>query len=364
MRRIAVLWTELSGYLNSCLRALVDRHPIELMVYRVAQEEQTHRPYDEMLFAWLPRLHTIAGNSRRTTTAVYDQLRSFEPDAVLVSGWSVPVYRAVTQRLKRKGVYVISGLDNPWRGTLKQWAGVMLSRWYLHSRFDAVWVPGERAAVFARKLGFTGRKLMFGLYSADTPALKKVASWRMESEPNKGWPNRFLFVGRYVEIKGLRDLIAAYQRYRKMVEDPWELWCAGSGPLEYLLQGESGVRSLGFVQPNQYPQILKEAGVFVLPSRHEPWGVAIHEATAAGLPVICTRQCGSSVELVQDGYNGFVFDAGDVEALVDLMCYMTSGAVDLSIFGRRSTQLSERLSPAQWADYLVHHVERNLALRR
>ena len=54
--------------------------------------------------------------------------------------------------------------------------------------------------------------------------------------------------------------------------------------------------------------------VFVLPSLAEGISNTILEAMATGLPVIATR-VGGNVELVRDGENGALFDAGDAAAL-------------------------------------------------
>lgn len=43
--------------------------------------------------------------------------------------------------------------------------------------------------------------------------------------------------------------------------------------------------------------------------------LAVLEAMAAGLPVVVTRT-GGTIELVEDGINGFVFNWADVETLV------------------------------------------------
>jgi len=359
--RLAILWTGLSGYFNAWLHSLVDRHNVELLVFNVSPTGLSTAPYADSLFTWLPQLHVLPNGSRAHLDKVQTALAAFGPDAVLVSGWSVPVYRHAIKRLKKSGVYVISGMDNPWQGTLRQWIGVFISQWYLHRRINALWVPGERAASFARRLGFTGNNLMYGLYSADSTQLKCVAEWRLShNEDDQTWPRRFIFVGRLVEIKGLPELLDAYTLYRDRVESPWELWCAGSGPLESMLQNKPGVRYLGFIQPDKYGEVLKQASIFVLPSRHDPWGLVIHEATSAGLPILCSHQTGSSVELVQDGFNGFLFEAGDVAALADLMYYMSSDSFDLAEFGRRSALLSTRYSPQRWADYLCGYLQRSL----
>ncbi len=356
--RIIILWTELSGYFNACLQALVKNHPIELSVFRVARAGVTAHPYKDELFSWLPRLQTLPDGSNRQLETVQKEIADFSPDIAIVSGWSVPVYRKIAKQLRKKGIFVISGLDNPWRGTKKQHLGVLASRFYVQPLFDAMWVPGERAGVFARKLGFTGSNLLYGLYSSNRPALAPVAQWRLaQSSTSQGWPPRFLFVGRYAEIKGLPELITAYQRYRQETDAPWELWCAGSGPLEHLLEGVPGVKNLGFVQPDRYDEVLKQTGVFVLPSRHDPWPLVIHETTSAGMPILCTRQCGSSVELVQEGHNGYRFEAGDTDSLVKLMHFISGKETDLRLMGERSFRMSERYSPEWWADNLMNFLQ-------
>jgi glycosyltransferase involved in cell wall biosynthesis len=52
------------------------------------------------------------------------------------------------------------------------------------------------------------------------------------------------------------------------------------------------------------------ADVFLLPSIHEPFGIVILEAWAAGLPVIATR-VGGIPSFVSDGQDGLLFDVND-----------------------------------------------------
>lgn len=360
--RIAVLWTALSGYLNACLRALVDQHSVSLHVTRIQRPGLQRHPYDDKMFAWLPHLQTLPGDNASLATEVLDQLRQFSPDAVVISGWSSPVYRKVARALRQQSIYVIGTADNPWRGTLRQRVGVMIAPWFVRPLFDALWVPGERAANFAKRLGFRGERLLFGLYSADRERFAVVAGRRLMLD-NTSWPQRFLFAGRLSPEKGIADLLAAYRAYRSMTPTPWELWVAGVGPLEHVLAEEPGVRLLGFVQPDAYSELLEQVGAFVLPSHYDPWPLVIHEMTSAGLPILCSRQCGSSVELVQDGFNGFTFEAGDVNALARLFSYVSSGQVDLATMSQRSAQLAGRYSPQQWASYLVRHIQRVRASR-
>ena len=61
------------------------------------------------------------------------------------------------------------------------------------------------------------------------------------------------------------------------------------------------------------------ADLFVLPSRHEPWGVVVNEALAAGLPVVLSDRVGAAADLLVDGENGRLVPAGDAVALANAL---------------------------------------------
>lgn len=86
-----------------------------------------------------------------------------------------------------------------------------------------------------------------------------------------------------------------------------EAFCARSGLMD--------VRFAGFRNQSELPAFFSLADVFVLPSRHEPWGLIVNEAMASGCPVIVSSEVGAAADLVTDGVEGFVFPAGDVRAL-------------------------------------------------
>jgi glycosyltransferase involved in cell wall biosynthesis len=62
--------------------------------------------------------------------------------------------------------------------------------------------------------------------------------------------------------------------------------------------------------------IIKHFAVCVLCSESEGMSNAILEYLGCGKPVVCT-DVGGNPELIQDGYNGFLVDVGDVKALAD-----------------------------------------------
>src|ERR1700731_3896321 len=96
---------------------------------------------------------------------------------------------------------------------------------------------------------------------------------------------------------------------------------AGSGELEPGVncfcaeQALDNVGVAGFVNQPELPGLYGASGVFVLPSEHEPWGLAVNEARGAGLPVVVSREVGCVPDLVRDGVNGYTPAAGDIPGL-------------------------------------------------
>ena len=168
-------------------------------------------------------------------------------------------------------------------------------------------------------------------------------------------------VGRLVDHKGTDVLAAAYQRYRGLVDDPWDLEVVGIGPLEHLLRGSPGVTLHGFRAPEDVAELMRRVGCFVLPSHIEPYGAVVHEAAASGLPLLCTDFAGAASGLVQDGANGWLVPSGDVERWTEAMVRMSAlPAERLVEMSEVSRALATRLSPEGWARHLTEELERRM----
>ena len=83
--------------------------------------------------------------------------------------------------------------------------------------------------------------------------------------------------------------------------------------------GLEDVRFAGFRNQSELPRFFQLADVFVLPSRHEPWGLIVNEAMASGCPVIVSTDVGCHADLITDGVEGCVFPVGDVPALTQAL---------------------------------------------
>jgi glycosyltransferase involved in cell wall biosynthesis len=129
-----------------------------------------------------------------------------------------------------------------------------------------------------------------------------------------------LFIGRLSRIKGVDVLIRAMNGIDKA-----QLVVAGDGDakadLENLARKLSvNARFLGKVQAAERDGLLSSCDVVVIPSIVLPCGrtegtpVVCFESMAAGRPVVAS-QVGGLAEIIRDGENGMLFDAGDHNAL-------------------------------------------------
>ncbi len=123
-------------------------------------------------------------------------------------------------------------------------------------------------------------------------------------------PVRLLYVGRLVEDKNLRRLIQAVRGLDAQLE------VCGTGPLEEELRGlAENVHFRGYVAPEDLPARFAAADALVLPSLYEPFGVAVREAAAAGLPIVCSRTAGAAGDFAVEGRNAVLVDPLDVGSI-------------------------------------------------
>jgi glycosyltransferase involved in cell wall biosynthesis len=129
-----------------------------------------------------------------------------------------------------------------------------------------------------------------------------------------------MYAGRLDEAKGVRPLMAGWDRYRSGSGDPGlSLVLAGSGELEAEVAAWASTRPsvdmVGLVVGPRFTELMSGARAILLPSTcEETFGLVVVEAMAAGSPPIAAAH-GAFVELITPGVDGVLFPPGDPEAL-------------------------------------------------
>jgi glycosyltransferase involved in cell wall biosynthesis len=351
VKRIAILWEDVTGYVQAALRALLAIDGVELFVMQRARY-----PHTQFGQFSSERCEFISLDQLPPDDTVWlERLLSFAPELAIITSTKDSRYWKAARLINRQGGLNLLASDIPPRPFWRDSYGIILGRLGKIKDFHAALVPGSAAARYAVRIGFAEGKIFQGLYSCDTGLYRPVGLLRHSQADNTSWPRVFLFVGQFIERKGLDCLLKAYQRYRQRSADPWELWCVGAGPLRHLLEGQAGVRILDFLSPGKLKEVMAQSGVFILPSHWDHWGIVLHEAVCSGLPVIASRTCFGTIELVQDGYNGFTFPAGDSQHL----SYLLQLAADEQLarqMGKNSLHLSWRFDPQIFSWLVLEHI--------
>lgn len=340
-KKILLLWAPLADYTVACLRQLATTKDVEL--YIIYQAGESNAPYEQFDLSFCKQAIPYSKDKEQELFSFCTGLR---PDVIMMSSWNYSFYMSVSKACKKAGTYVVSTFDGQWAGTLKQHLGILSSPVFLKPAIDNFFVPGDRQANFARKLGY--KNPFLGYYSANTDRFKDVII-------NQG-SNKFIFVGRLVPVKGIQYLMSAYKKYRQSVRDPWGLIICGKGELQHLCENQEGVEIHGFTQPSQLPERLASAKCFILPSVFEPWGLVVHEAALAGLPIISSYASGASTAYVRDGQNGYIINP-DEESLLRAMKLVSEASEEkLAEMSQISKALGSLWTTEKWAEYVYQYI--------
>jgi glycosyltransferase involved in cell wall biosynthesis len=343
--RILFLYTEMAGYSLACLKALVLRGvEVHAMRYPVNNEAPFDFPKESPVFFYERKNYD--------RDALVKLAIEIKPSLIVVSGWVDKDYLYVVRKYK-KAVKVLL-LDNQWKASLKQYLASVLFRFTLKQYFQKAWVPGKSQTLYASRLGFQESDIRTGFYSCDFVLYSSYFD-AFKAEKKKQFPRRFMFAGRYYAFKGIQDLWRAFAALSDIERDGWELWCLGTGdlfPIEH-----PAIRHFGFVQPSEMGQLIKEGGVFVLPSHFEPWGVVVQEFAAAGFPLICSLEVGAAEAFLQENRNGYSFNSGRVTELkMALLKMIAKTDSELLVMSEISHELAGRITPQSWAETAVSFI--------
>jgi glycosyltransferase involved in cell wall biosynthesis len=186
---------------------------------------------------------------------------------------------ALIERLRHAGNW-INRLDPFMRATFKAADTILVN-----SPESTLAIPRRYRSkcVVTRQVGVDEREI------APNPLTREFAEMR---------PFRMLYAGRYLHWKGMEFGIRALAKLLQSCPDA-TLTLTGGGPAERGwkdLAVDLGVADritwLGWGKHEDLPHVYRNHHVLLFPTLREPAGMAVAEAFAAGLPVICFKQGG------------------------------------------------------------------------
>jgi len=249
----------------------------------------------------------------------------FNKDAFFVGGWSgatLILIIIICVLLKRKFVFET---DTPNIHKKRTWLFATSRSLFLRVGFRwagyAIFQMGDVAAERLQKMGAQKEKLIYFPYWVDVEAFKPTSDKKRSTDLFL----RFVSVGRVInERKGhdlaIRVLAMVYKQNKTF---NFEYCILGTGPdVEKLskLAEELGVaekvKLMGWVEPDELKKIFHGSDLLIHPSPvEEPYGVAVIEAMAASLVVLASDVTFAALDRIEDGVNGFIYKANDVEEL-------------------------------------------------
>ncbi len=137
---------------------------------------------------------------------------------------------------------------------------------------------------------------------------------------NPGSCDEIIFWGRLEDEKGIPELLKAMELVQKR-RGPVELNLIGEGNQEIsyrnrIRESNLNINCLNWKSSKEIQKLASRSALGVFPSRIESFGLAVSEAQAANLPIVCTR-AGALPEIVEDGVTGRVVPPRSPEDLAE-----------------------------------------------
>jgi glycosyltransferase involved in cell wall biosynthesis len=252
-------------------------------------------------------------------------------------------------------------MQSMWKLRFKKW---LVRR--IFSLGNAILVSSSGGVEYLKSLGFPSEKIFLVPTAVDNDWWTEQAAKADRGATRAAWkiPGDAavaLFCAKLQQWKGPSDLLEAFARAN--VPNSF-LAFAGDGPERSNLERRASelgiadrVRFLGFINQSQLPSAYRAADLFVLPSLFEPFGLVVNEAMLCGLPVAVSDCVGAKFDLVRPDENGYVFPAGDVEALAAILRRILPDPEKRARMGAAARRRMETWSPREYTDGVARAVQ-------
>jgi 1,2-diacylglycerol 3-alpha-glucosyltransferase len=369
--RIALLTEIIAPYRIPVFNVLARREAVDLHVIFLAETDQKLRQWhvykNEICFSHqvLPSWRWRAEKSSFLfNRGLWSALNKLSPQVIICGGYNYAASWEALLWARRHGVAFVLWSESNGRDARAGRTWVEWLKGYFLKHCDGFVVPGKASFEYLKSLGSPEASILTAPNAVDNRLFAaKAANTRAhaaEFREKLKLPSRFiLFVGRLVAEKGVYDLLEAYAKLENNLRSEVSVVFAGDGVCrEELAQRAKRITPgevcfTGFAQREDLAGLYALAEGLVLPTHTDTWGLVVNEAMACGLPIIVSSVAGCSVDLVEDGWNGYVVPPRDSEKLREAIDSLLRRAELKQQMSARSLERIRNYSPEACADGLA-----------
>jgi glycosyltransferase involved in cell wall biosynthesis len=259
-------------------------------------------------------------------------IKKFNPDAILVYGWSFYSHLKILLYFKNKALVLFRGdshlLDEKISFSFRKLLRRILLT-FIYSNVDYFFYVGRANKDYYLKHRVGNHKLIFAPHCVDNNFFC-IDSEEKENEA-KTWKKSLgikedeivlLFVGKFEEKK---DPFLLLNAFTQIDSTRIKLIFVGNGKeerkMKEIAKYDSRISFIDFQNQSRMPIVYRLADVLVLPSKgpRETWGLVINEAFACNRPVIVSDKVGCHFDLIKINETGWVFPSGDINQLKNIL---------------------------------------------
>ena len=278
----------------------------------------------------------------KTIILIRQQINKKRYAIVHIAGWGnlVCLFMFFFARLKRIPLSVES--DTQLSTRIPRWKRAVKYGLYQRPlypilfKLPSIFLPGgTRQAKYLQYYGVTLEKIVLAQMTVDIKGLQQKIS-NINPEERQVFRQQyhtqqddvvFLYVGRLLDWKGIRELIEAFNSLNILHV---RLWIVGDGGLDdhvnECAQQYPNIQYFGRESGDRLVSIYHAADIFVLPSVAEPWGLVVNEAMAAGNAIIASDNAGCVDDLIIHNKTGLLVPPEDMQALRNAMLQLARSA--------------------------------------
>lgn len=210
---------------------------------------------------------------------------------------------------------------------------------FIYRHCDLIFAAGTKSKEYFLANGISEDKITILPNCSETPACEyqDLRELYQIDEHKK----IILYLGRVTQEKGADLLITAFSKMDNSISDKACLMIAGDG--DYLpyckkLAHDLKVKNIiftGAILPQDRTNYFSQCDVFVYPVTYrggwvDVWGLTLNEALQHGKVILASNAVGSAWDLIEDGVNGFMFEAESISDLQEKLKLCLSDQISLS----------------------------------